>query len=294
MRIAVAVAVAVAVGLASMACSRRDKSTFARDTPPDGLYHATETNDPPRAGALPARRGTRATWLVPGAPLRARRALLFSESNDNSRFQLLLWLEGESAVREAALIVGGAALLSEGGGSDNGVSTLNFELASSEAAGASRVLSITRQDRHPVPQRIAAAFAPTHPSYVIGDPVEVVLTLDNPPGAPTVTINRGGRQRGPRDNQFSFTITRDGAAVAPVDGQDFGGISQMQPFAPTTRMELRASLDRWAKLDRAGHYDVTCSYETTISPDGARPHEDDQRGAVWDITFTGRVAFDIR
>jgi hypothetical protein len=263
--------------------------------PADGLYRAVEVAAGSMKAALPAKRfgGSSDTWLVPGAKLVVRRALLFSERNDNTRFQLLAWLDAPAMV-QGVLIADGAALAPEGRGGDGATGTLNFALTAEEASAAARILAIARQDRRAVAHALRASFAASHPSYALGNKVEIVLTIENPAGSPEVQLRRGGRNRGPRNDQFDFTVTRDGTTVPRVKAHNFGGMSALEPLRPGQRRELSASLDGWVQIDAPGHYVVECRYETELSPAGADPHDDAQRGAVWDEAFTGRVTFAVR
>src|SRR2546425_1153356 len=264
-------------------------------TPRDGIYRQQSRHERPHPGALPVtRQGSAAGHVVPGAVVRPTRALLFSEDNGNTRFQVFLEFGHTPGCNEGVIVLGGAAVWSGGYGSSNDRCTLSFELDAAQATLAAAALRISRQDRHPAGEQVQGNFAPSQPSYGRGQPVEVVLSLVNPEGAPPVQRHQGGRQRGPRDNQFAFQITRDGQPVTPVDGPDFGGLSGPSPMAPGARVELRAPLDRWGDIGQPGHYVVECRYETQFSPEGSRPFDDAQRGAVWDRSFTGRVVFDVR
>lgn len=274
--------------------STSPRVSLAVPTPPDGLYVATALHPTMHPAGLAARRGTRPVWVELGAALHVRRALLFAADNANSRFQLLAWVDGAALPGDGALVLRGAPLVSESHGSDNDVATVSFWLDAAQAAEAARLLRIPRQDRHPAAEQVTGTFAPSAPSFRVGEPVEVVLTLRNPAGAPAAQRSQGGRQRGPRDNQFSFVVRRDGREVPLREGMDFGGRSQLLPLAPGGSAQLRAPLALWADLSVPGRYAVECRYETEFSPENSRPYEEAQRGAAWDRVFTGTVQFDVR
>jgi hypothetical protein len=258
----------------------------------DGLYFYSPAmaNGP---GALPARGG--ALWIKPGGPISTSRLFVFSQDNANSRYRLMAWGADAGTSEDAALMMNGVVVaVTEGRGSDNGFPVFEFQLEPAQASAAAKALRILRQDRSPVAQSVVGTFAVGRAVFAPREPVEVVLTLRNPADASEVLRWQGGRQRGPRDNQFSFTVTRDGRSLPELEGYDFGGLSSYRPLEPGASIELRAMLGSWVDLSSEGHYSVECRYETEFNPAGARPFDDDQRGAYWDRIFTGQVAFDIR
>jgi hypothetical protein len=234
-------------------------------------------------------------WATLGPVVRPKRTVLFSEDNANTRFQLLVeFPSGGHRCVDGAVVLGTSAVSSNGYGSNGRDCSLSFQLDATLATSAARVMRVARQDRRPAGVRVQGTFAPSAAVYRAGQLVEIVLTLQNPVGAPRVLRHQGGRQRGPRDNQFSFRITRDGQPVPEVPGMDFGGLGGAAPFDPGQSAQLRAPLDRWGDVSRPGHYVVECAYETQFSPDGARPYDDADRGAIWDRSFQGRITFDVR
>jgi hypothetical protein len=139
----------------------------------------------------------------------------------------------------------------------------------------------------------SSAHAPPSPRYRVGEPIEVVLTMTSPPGAPSVAWERGGQNRGPRDDQFDFTVTRDGQPVPRIEAINFGGLSFMDELPPGDRDEARTLLAPWADVTQPGHYEVTCTFRTVFAPAGVRPYDPATRGQAWDRTFTGTLTFDV-
>jgi hypothetical protein len=262
--------------------------------PSDGVYFTSAEFDQPSPGALAAagRQGSR--WFTLGSRVRPSRVVLSSEDNHNTRYALLVESPARGACGEGVVRLGTTTLVSDSYGGGGGACTLSFELTPAMATAAARALGVPRQDRRPAGDHVVGTFGATQAVYRRGQPVEIVLTLANPVGAPRTQRHYGGRQRGPRDNQFSFTITRNGRPVEPLLGYDFGGRSTYAPLDPGGQVEIRAPLDRWGNLAARGHYVVQCRYETEFSPDGSHPSEDHQRGAVWDRVFQGTVTFDVR
>lgn len=104
----------------------------------------------------------------------------------------------------------------------------------------------------------------------------------------------GGRQRGPRDNRFSFTITRNGTPVAIADAPDFGGISFSKKLQPGDDHELTVDLRSWAALDAPGHYAVDVTYEGELTKDGVMPTTATDRKHLWDVTLKGQGGILVR
>ena len=269
-------------------------AAFAQTTATDGAYTVRAFHDREQPGAIAVTSSRGGSWATLAARIPPTRALLVARDNGNSQFALGVDYARTGSCDEGVLRLGANAFAASSWGSSPEVCSFTFELTAPLATLAASVFRVTRQDRHPVAERVTGTFITPHASYRAGDTIEIVLTLLNPPGAPRVLRHAGGRQRGPRDNQFSFRITRDGVAVAPIEGWDFGGISSYTPLDPGDNAGVRATLDRWGDISVPGRYVVECTYETQFSPDGARPYDDAQRGAIWDRVFLGTVVFHVR
>lgn len=284
----------ILAGLLVAVLALAPRAAGAQDAPHDGVYAMGARHPEPRPGtvAVTSSRGTE--WAALGGRIHPRRALLYAHDNANLHYTLFVELAGGRACGEGVIVLGATALVSSSYGSWPNTCQLSFELSPPLATLAAQVFGIPRQDRRPAGEQVHGAFAPSALVYGAGEPVEIVLTLENPPRAPRVLRHVGGRQRGPRDNQFSFHLTRDGQPVAPVQGFDFGGLGSVIPMEPGARVVLRAPPDRWGDVSRLGRYVVECTYETSFSPDGRDFRDDAQRGAIWDRVFRGRVTFDVR
>jgi hypothetical protein len=167
-----------------------------------------------------------------------------------------------------------------------------LHVSSCDAEGAFHTV---RQDRHPLGERLTATFTTPHRRVRSGADVEIAVVLTNPADAPLVRWQRGGANRGPRDDQFDFTVTRDGQPLTNIEAMNFGGLSQFLPLAPGAASEtLRVPLASWVDLSARGHYVVQCRYHTVFLPEGVEPYGEGTMGAFWDRTFEGTVTFDVR
>jgi len=269
-------------------------ATDASNALADGVYRVVDEQSDVDARTVTASRGGTPTTVQLGAPIHPTRVLLFSTMNDNSSFDLYVWYRDKNSA-PGLLVMGSTMLLSNGSGSDSTGVMVGFRLTPAEATTAATILRTRRQDRHPVGDLVVGTFAPSKNRYVgPNDLVEIVFTMKNPATAPAIKYRHGGAQRGPRDDQFAFTITRDGVPVPPIAAMNFGGLSSMPPLAPGASVEIRTPLAGWGDITPKGHYVVECSWTTELAPGDADPYADDQRGAMWDRVFTGRTSFDVR
>ncbi len=265
----------------------------------DGVYPLRAIHAASRPGAVeidaPASRAGR--WAEPdGSAIRTQKILLYARDNGNTQYVLDVRsaTSSPSACGGGILSIGGDVVISESYGSGPAECSMSFEIDRPFAMRVATALSVVRQDRTAIGQALVGRFSTPQATYPPGQPIEIVLTIENPSTAPAITWRRGGRNRGARDNQFSIMITRDGAPVAPLSAPDSGGRSQMLPLAPGARQEVRAPLASWGDVSRPGRYVVECRYETELAPDGVDPYDDAQRGAMWDRAFTGTVSFTVR
>ncbi len=259
----------------------------------DGLYRVVPAGHM-GSKSVTAMRGASPTLVDITSRIHVDRALLFAEDNGNTRFQLMAWYKGKPPEGEGVLVVGSEIVMSSGYGSDSNGLDMDFSLTPAQATAVAALLKTPRQDRHLVGDLVTGSFALSAKSYRPGQSVDIALTLTNPAGAPPIKYTQGGRNRGPRDNQFSFTIRRNGTALAPVQAMDFGGLSSMPDLSPGGTAAISAPLKSWGDLSLPGHYEVDCRWETTLSPAGIDPYDDLHRGAIWDRAFDGMVAFDVR
>ena len=119
-------------------------------------------------------------------------------------------------------------------------------------------------------------------------PIPIVLRVDNA-GKTTVGFMIGGRQRGPRDNRFSFVIARNGKPLTPKDGPDFGGNGSYHALEPGKHIDVTCTdLRAWADLDVPGYYTIEARYEGELSKDGKFPSTSAERAQLWDIAATGQ------
>ena len=263
----------------------------------DGLYQTGRWHDGPVSGAVrvdvrPSGGGTHVSIERRVTP---SKVLIYARDNGNTRFAF----DARHAppCGPGLLMLGGRAIAGSSFGSDASGSldlrcSTHLELEAADALRAAAFFGTTRQDRRPIGESARARFVVDRAIYAVGDPIEVRVELESS-GAP-VRYRRGGRNRGPRDDQFDFEVRREGVVLPRVEAWNLGGLSTFVPLGPGAAATVRTPLAPWADLSAPGRYEVRCRYETELVPFEGEPYADDARGRVWDRVFEGVVRFEIR
>ncbi len=244
------------------------------------------------AALLPIARLARAKDAIklvsPDVPIRAK--YIFSLANANDRFQL--WIETDPFPdgTNPTLVFGAKRWPITSFAQDQAKFIIMRELDRDLAHRMASAWSITAHERVRLDEgiRYSWLFPPKATTHA-DDPIPIKLIVENT-GKRTVGFLIGGRQRGPRDNRFSFTATRNGTPLQALRGDDFGGIAQYHPLAPGEKLDVGADLRLWFKIDQPGHYAVNATHTTELSKDGAMPDGPEQRADVWDIAPAGQGA----
>jgi hypothetical protein len=215
-------------------------------------------------------------------------ASVFSTTNDNSRFEVMLRTDSTHD-RFPTLELGDRKLKASGYGGDSTGTYVDLDVDRADADAIADAFRVPLQERTRLDANMRYAWR--FPATIrAGAPAIVTLVATNTGTAP-VGFEIGGRQRGPRDNRFTFTASRDGAALAVTDAPDFGGLSYFKRLGPGESAEVSADLRGWIALDRPGRYTITATHETDLSKGGEMPN-----GAadVWTIAPSGQGAIVVR
>ena len=262
----------------------------ASDAPADGLYRATDFEAAPKAPVIHA--PTRASGVfervVLGERIQApvRKSRITSHDNANTRYTVAVTVEADlPSNAPVALVVGGQALAGHVGGKGKDDSTLFFEATSrADAEHFATFLGVDATHCAHPGHRLVATFSSDPDGYVAGQPMPVTLTIRNAGNQP-VSFVVGGRNRGPRDNQFRFLGESGTHGVAnPVakDAHDFGGLAGVHTLAPGRHLERTADLAKWFDLV-PGVYGMTGLFETTISRPDFTPIWQDALAGTFDV-----------
>lgn len=258
---------------------------------PDGLYRATY-RDRASARSVEIPYGSMTTHVTLGRAFRARTARLYSIANANDAYSLEI--DGRPPCPELVVVAGGTIIAASGSGSDGRHCSISFRLDRAAADRMATALGTPRLDRALIGERLAGRFVPTRTSYARSEPIQIRLVIANPAGAPEIDRQVGGRQRGPRDNQFDFRVWRNGVELPRIEAYDFGGVTGFSPIPPGGTVESSERLDRWADVSAPGHYRIECSWDTDLVEHGVSGFDAANRHRVWSRRFTGIVELDVR
>ena len=127
---------------------------------------------------------------------------------------------------------------------------------------------------------------PEQDTYRPGEPVSLIMTVRND-GTVPISFFDGGKQRGPRNNQFAFRAFADAGCGAEIpdtgDPTNFGGLAGLITLKPGEVFTKPAKLSDWFRFDAPGDYRVFAAFEMELYHPGegfaARPiWEDAARG----------------
>ena len=211
------------------------------------------------------------------------RPRLFSQDNENTRFTAWFSTARFSDDRRLFLRHGARIWPVGSRGGDDTAWSVSLEVDRDTAQRLAAWLEIPLQERTPLGGGLRGVW--DHPG---GTTIRVRITNH---GDRPVGMIVGGRQRGPRDNQLSFEVLRDGELLPPLDGWDFGGPCGVRVLAPGETHEASADATKWADLSRPGRYEVRCRYEVSLVPGAEFPPWPDRAHETWEAAFTGSVGW---
>ena len=212
-------------------------------------------------------------------------ASLVSMSNDNDLYRLSLKAGPipEGGDRQHLAVVIGGLCLPVWGHSDrqaDGLMSVETQVAGKEATQkVAKELGIEPQSRKHPGHKLLVTVQPKQSSYRPDEAVTLVMTIRNV-GETTVSFYDGGKQRGSRNNQFSFMAFRQ-AGVGPAlpdtgDPKHFGGPMGIKRLAPGDVFTKEVVLTGWFKFAEPDTYGITAMYELGLLDEG------DRTRTLWD------------
>jgi hypothetical protein len=270
-----------ALGLVPLSIARADRAASA-------VWYVGDTVAKPGKGVVTARRvGNRSTLAKLGAQVRPQSIDITSTSNDNTQF--VLWaVFPKQPDKDVFLFADGEYLMSDSYGHDDTGSQASFQLDRATAVRLAKLLGRPLNERAKLDGGLTATFVfPPRIAATSTAPITVRMRVKNA-GTTTVGFVIGGRQRGARDNRFSFAISRDGKPLAIKDAPDFGGIMYYKALKPGDEHELTVDLRSWADVTLPGHYQIDATYEGELAKDGVMPATAADRKNLWDIKLAGQ------
>jgi len=260
---------------------------IARATPPPGGVFDGESAAQTGPGVEPLL--MTGGFVRLGRKLLATPAAVFSRSNTNDRYVAVVHLP---AVPEHMVFLSlpGGVLRSDSTGSGFGGAakgSASFSLDRALADEVARAWGMPRKDRVPLGLGVAGHFRPKAP-LMVGSPMPMVVAITNP-AAGAIGVAVGGRQRGPRDNRFSFVVEQNGKALPAFDVPDFGGPMGYREIKAGAPVEVETNLASWASITAPGAYRVRCSYQTDLVPGTQFPSWPDHGHETWDLTLSETI-----
>jgi hypothetical protein len=211
---------------------------------------------------------------------------VFSSDNPNARFTVWAMISEPPKDTWPYLLFDNEVRAASSTGSDGTGHTATFEVGPDLAKLLASFTGVALQLRTPLDADLGYAWS-APPAARKGDPVRVRLRVTNS-GTRVVRFAVGGRNRGARDNRFSFEVRKDGRELPLKDEPDFGGLMTSQRLTTGAHVDVEADLRGW--IDAPGVYDVDCEYQGEIYPDtddlGRWP---EHAAELWDIAPRGSL-----
>jgi len=261
---------------------------------PDGIYVVHEKGDGPKV-----KRNDTGDAIVLGQRLTDKfgSARIDSMSNDNTRFRLDLTGAGpipkDTVPGPAALLLAGRCCMVYSRSDLEADSRINLGsvVHGEEAVRAvAKILKVEPRLRVHPGHKMLVTWQTDKPSYKAGDAIGVTVKIKNVGDQPFSFMN-GGRQRGPRDNQFGFTAFRGyGAGKALPDTGDptnFGGLGGYVTLKSNEEFSKAVVLDKWFKFTEPDTYLLTGMFQLEL-----RNPEGDTHWTCWDDFAVG--TFSVR
>jgi hypothetical protein len=175
------------------------------------------------------------------------------------------------------------------GNSGNDESDFGMQLETADVAAAEKLFKFMRIERKHPAYCIDGAFSTVKTVFAPGEKILVTLTIRNV-GTEPFFFQLGGHNRGPRDDQFSFSENASfGTSAFPVKtAQNFGGISMIQTIKPGETFTKEVDLGGWFELNKPGYHFLIGSYLLSIYANAN--HET----MVWEDYLTRPFWFEIR
>jgi archaellum component FlaG (FlaF/FlaG flagellin family) len=237
------------------------------DEPADGIYAAHPDGDGRRV------RRNDGAFIVLGQPLGTGfgTARIESVTNDNSRFVLQMKNAGPVAAGlkpgHVAVVIDGICLGIWGQSDQHPDGTIDLSAGIDGEQAARKVaarLKVQPQVRKNPGHRFEVRWKPEKEEYRAGDPVKLTMEIRNTGDAP-FSFGVGGKQRGPRDNQYRFLAYHsygEGKALPDTgDPTNFGGIGGLRTLKPGETFTATVEVTKWFTFTDPDIYRITGIFE---------------------------------
>lgn len=221
---------------------------------------------------------------------------LRSYSNDNSQYYLTVKEIGdlpmEATTTPTALIVSGVILRMGRLNLNESRARVNLPITGEEARVLAARYKVTPTDRKHPGHRVEVRWVPLKAHYVVGEAVTLRMELKNT-GKSSLAFVAGGKQRGPRDNQFRFVaqVGFDGKGLPDTgNAMNFGGLATQITLKPGEVHKGEVDVSKWFTFGESGTYRITGVYEMPMTdPTGKGAWE-----TIWDELVVGQCEIQVR
>jgi hypothetical protein len=221
-------------------------------------------------------------------------AKMKSLNNENTAYALTLVGAGPIAeqrgIARLALMIEGHCIIAIDQSQVHADDTIDLrcQVIGKEASEKiARYLRIEPHRREHPGHRFQTRWSAEKESYKVGEPVTVHMEIRNT-GDSSFSFFVGGKQRGPRDNQFRFLAYAShgfGKAVPDTgDPLNFGGIGTWHTLKPGEAYTRSVGLEDWFKFTESDTYRVSGLFEMTLHEGSAEVGFGD---AIWDDLAVG-------
>jgi hypothetical protein len=201
-------------------------------------------------------------------------ATLQSQANDNSLFYVQLRNAGPLAEganqSPLALLIDGVCvgvLTHSDRRADGTIDLGGTVYGEAAAARIAAYLKVEPERRKHPGHRFEVRWSPEKDRYSVGESVMLKMEIRNAGDRPLAFVV-GGKQRGPRDNQYRFLAYRSGGHGKAVpdtgDPLNFGGIGSVRTLQPGETFTASVDLGKWFNFTDPDIYRVTGIFEMAI------------------------------
>lgn len=197
-----------------------------------------------------------------------------SMANDNTRFRI--HLKGAGPFREGddigrlALVVDGVYATVWGHSDPDELGRMDLSASVTGAEAARRIavaLGVQPRLRQHLGHRMEVTYEPTKQSFQAGEAVVLKMTIKNTGDVP-FSFQDGGKQRGPRNNQFGFTALCNGGQGPEIpdtgDPRHHGGKSVLRTLRKGEAFEKEVDITKWFDLSQPGTYKIDGRFEIEL------------------------------
>ena len=217
-------------------------------------------------------------------PVTMRDVSIVSAANDNSEFRLSLKTAAiPDGLSPFAMILAVDGLYlpvcSHSGRDKDGLVAVDMQVAGLAAARkTAKALGVEPVVRTHPGHKLLVKVGPKQATWRPGEAVTLTMTIKNIGGTP-VEFYDGGLQRGPRNNQFSFTASnsRGFGPDLPDTGDStcMGGLAQVVTLKPGETFTKDVRLTDWFTFREPGTHWITAMYEFGLLDSHGRTIWDD-------------------